>query len=271
MWAEEDADPTGGPRARDEVSVTVAPNNSALLSIYPESELWERDGEPVIYKNLPGGQQVQFGYQIITDSANRSITWSVDRADLAEINGAGVLTPKHNGQLVVTAASNAYPEVMASYNVEIRTVATDIECVLTKEKNQYLLIAQKYPADASPEKLYICMLPNQYLEIPEQGYSLTEYQYNNRAMLSTYTDSPTIEDCQKDVFLRNAETEGRYELHSMHDEAPYTVYVTDLDNENNFFLRIYDTQEKRYLEEGEQTGIYWGSSFMIQDDSVLDA
>ncbi|MBS6953491.1 MAG: Ig-like domain-containing protein [Enterocloster asparagiformis] len=270
LYAQETEDPEGNPAARDEVSVMVVPNNSALLKIYPETKLWERDGKPIVYKNLPGGSQIQFGHEIITDSIDRTITWNVDQPDLASIDENGVLTPKHNGIVVVTANSNSYPDVVASYQMEIRTVVTDIKYTAVKQSNyQYILTAQKYPDDASPEKIYGRLNINAdstYEEITAQGFPCSM----GSVELSTCTGSPSIEDYSKTVHLNYGQSDGRYELRSMHDDMPYTIFVTDLDANNQFELRIYDTQQNRYLSTGDRTGIHWISSFLPKSQSLLN-
>lgn len=264
----EDSDPSGGTPARDEREMTVVPNQSAVLEIYPLDELWERAGEPVIYKNLPGGQRVSFGCRIITAADDRSVCWSVDREDLAQIDGSGVLTPRKNGVVTVAAASNAYPGATAQYRVEIRTAATDIRYTAAKEaEGRYRLTASVWPADASPERVY-CREPGaagDFEDITDREYELG--QIGTILEFSTCTDKPTIEDVGRIAEIRSAEeVQRRYELHSFHEEELYTVYTSDLDDNNGFALRIYDNEQGRYLESGESSGIHWPGTFSLYGD-----
>ena len=68
VTARETVDPDGKDLAEDERNVTVIPNQTAVLEVYPAGPLWERNGEPVIYKNLPGGREVEFACRILTDA-----------------------------------------------------------------------------------------------------------------------------------------------------------------------------------------------------------
>lgn len=262
--AGETCDPTGQAPVRDEREITVFPNRSAILEIYPSDRLWEREGKPVIYKNLPGGQAVEFGFRIITDASDRSVRWSVDREDLALIDENGVLSPRKNGLVTVTAASSAYPEVTAQYQVEIRTAATDIRYWAVKqEAGGYSLTAAVRPEDASAKQIY-CRNQSageEFTEITGREYTLE--QIGVILEFSTCTGSPTVEDVSRVAEIRSAEEKmGRYELHSFHDEAPYTVYTSDLDDYNGFDLRIYDHGRERYLEGNERSGVSWPAAFM---------
>lgn len=269
--AEEEADPAGGRAASDEVVVMVVPNDTAILRIFPQDSLWEKNGNPVIYKNLPGGIHVPFGYDILTDAPDRSVKWSVIPEENAVIDGDGVLNPKQNGWVTVMAASSAYPEVTAQYQVEIRTVATDIQYHLVRDDSIWesglRLVAEKYPEDASTDRIY-CRNPvagEAYEDITECGKE--DVSFGMFLELSTSSGEMGIEDAYRTVAVNvMTEADGRYELRSMHDEAPYTVYLSDLDDENVFSMRIFDTQEDRFLSPGEETTINWGYSFPVRLD-----
>ncbi|RHR54317.1 hypothetical protein DWX10_10625 [Clostridium sp. AF18-27] len=263
VTARETVDPDGKDPAEDERNVTVIPNQTAVLEVYPAGPLWERNGEPVIYKNLPGGREVEFACRILTDAADQSVRWSVDRADLAEIDENGVLRPLGNGMVVVTAASCAYPQAAAGYPVEIRTVATEIRYrAVERNWGQYVLTASVWPEDASPDRIY-CRdqsAGEAFHDITGREYMLERIEH--LLEFSTCTGQPTVEDVSRRTgIFQSQEVERRYELHSFHAEELYTVYTSDLDDQNGFSLRIYDKERGRYLKSGERSGISWPAVF----------
>lgn len=259
----ETADPAGKAPAEDERNVTVIPNQTAVLEVYPSDPLWERNGEPVIYKNLPGGRAIGFTCRILTDADDQSVRWSVDREDLAEIDENGVLRPAGNGVVTVTAASCAYPQATAGYRVEIRTVATDIRYrAVERDWGKYVLTASVWPEDASPDRIY-CRdqsAGEAFEDITGREYTLERIE--DLLEFSTCTGQPAIEDVSRRTLIDvSQEIDRRYELHSFHTEELYTVYTSDLDDQNGFVLRIYDREQGRYLESGEHSGVFWPATF----------